>query len=395
MSHFRPTASRKTWPLGRRLVASPPELGPAVPRGRAERVKSLDGIRAISILAVFGYHALVLHMRGGWLGVETFFVLSGYLITSVLLAEYLRTGDLSLSRFWRRRVRRLWPALMVMVIVVAPAYRAGPFAWHSFGAYAVSAMQAVLYVSDLGLAYFGGSAGFIGHTWTLGVEMYFYVLWPLLLLWLLRSRRQLLVPTLLGLCVTSIVATTTNLATDPGAQLGYYAPYTQALPLLVGSLLAVLQHDGTLPKLSPKSGSLLAAVGMSGLISLILLSKMVEGTNFFTPLLLATASTGILLFGLEAAPSFSGGETALGEAACDARLDLVQLLPVPEPDHFRDRVWDPWGPAGAVSIGANDRLLDAELPLCRASIPKLRCWRQPSPGQTTDLPAALSVASGR
>lgn len=284
-------------------MASPPELGPAVPRGRAERVKSLDGIRAISILAVFGYHALVLHMRGGWLGVETFFVLSGYLITSVLLAEYLRTGDLSLSRFWRRRVRRLWPALMVMVIVVAPAYRAGPFAWHSFGAYAVSAMQAVLYVSDLGLAYFGGSAGFIGHTWTLGVEMYFYVLWPLLLLWLLRSRRQLLVPTLLGLCVTSIVATTTNLATDPGAQLGYYAPYTQALPLLVGSLLAVLQHDGTLPKLSPKSGSLLAAVGMSGLISLILLSKMVEGTNFFTPLLLATASTGILLFGLEAAPS--------------------------------------------------------------------------------------------
>jgi peptidoglycan/LPS O-acetylase OafA/YrhL len=300
---FRPNARREATLRGRPPTASAPDPQLSVAPDQRTRIKSLDGIRAVSILAVFGYHSLVPHMRGGWLGVEAFFVLSGYLITTLLLGEHSRTGHVKLKRFWAHRLLRLWPALIVMVIVVAPTYRLGPFAWQSLGAYVGSATQVVLYVWDLSLTYFGGNAGFIGHTWTLGVEMYFYILWPLLLLRLLRNRSQRIVPILICLCATSIIATVIHLATNPAGQLGYYAPYTQALPLLIGCLLAIIRHDGLLPALHPRWGSALAALGLSGLVALIFASSQIDGSNFYTPLLLATASVVLLLLGMQINPT--------------------------------------------------------------------------------------------
>jgi peptidoglycan/LPS O-acetylase OafA/YrhL len=281
-----------------------PEKREVTDPGQPARVKSWDGIRGVSILAVFGYHAAVPHMTGGWLGVEVFFVLSGYLITGVLLGEHARTGRVMIDRFWARRLFRLWPALLVMVVVVAPTYSLGPFAWKTFASYAGSAAQVALYVWDVSLSYLGANAGFIGHTWTLGVEMYFYILWPLLLVWLLRrARRHLLAPALIALCGASIVATTVHLGTDPTGQLSYYAPYTQALPLLLGCLLAVGRDDDLVRSLSPKWGSVLATAGIGGLAALIVLSDKLDGPNFFRPLLIASICAGSLLLGIEINPS--------------------------------------------------------------------------------------------
>ena len=91
---------------------SPPEAGP----GRMPYLPALDGLRAIAVLSVVFYHAGVAWFGGGYLGVETFFVISGYLITSLLLLEHERSGGTGLRAFWMRRARRLLPALALVVI---------------------------------------------------------------------------------------------------------------------------------------------------------------------------------------------------------------------------------------------------------------------------------------
>lgn len=133
------------------------------------RLVSLDGIRALAVLAVLGFHARILPFGGGFVGVDVFFVLSGFLITSLLLEEHRRTGAISLWGFYARRMVRLWPALLVMLAVyVVTADR--PDALRE-------AASAALYVSNYSLA----STGFpdrLSHTWSLAVEAQFYLLWP-------------------------------------------------------------------------------------------------------------------------------------------------------------------------------------------------------------------------
>src|SRR3954471_12950753 len=88
------------------------------PRVRGRRVAALDGLRAAAVLAVLGFHGGLTWARGGFLGVDAFFVLSGYLIVSLLLAESQRTGRIAIVAFWARRIRRLLPALLLLVAVV-------------------------------------------------------------------------------------------------------------------------------------------------------------------------------------------------------------------------------------------------------------------------------------
>src|SRR2546430_2123018 len=113
----------------------------ALPRSRTHArgtrlayVPGLDGLRALAVLAVVAYHAPASWARGGYLGVDVFFVLSGYLITSLLLAEHERTGRVGLARFWGRRIRRLLPALLVLVAALAAwaAWWADPIARGQF-----------------------------------------------------------------------------------------------------------------------------------------------------------------------------------------------------------------------------------------------------------------------
>ena len=158
--------------------------GPAIPV-KAEHVSALDGMRAIAVLLVILFHLRVPGFRAGFVGVDIFFVLSGFLITSLLLEEVRRTGRVSLSAFWARRARRLLPALVLVLLTVGivtaltatyterASMRGDLLAttgyvanWHF--------IQTSTYFADIGV----DSA--LEHTWSLAIEEQFYVVWPLL-----------------------------------------------------------------------------------------------------------------------------------------------------------------------------------------------------------------------
>ena len=169
---------------------------------------ALDGIRAIAILLVLGLHGRVL--PSGFIGVDLFFVLSGFLITALLLREWEQTRAISLLHFYGRRARRLLPALGVLIIGVGIIYVALPHVdrglgyWTSVAAVAgyaanwVEAFEARNHPSPLGL---------FGHTWSLGIEEQFYIVWPLVLVLLLRwhARRVVVAAVLIVLAAASAV----------------------------------------------------------------------------------------------------------------------------------------------------------------------------------------------
>ncbi len=164
--------------------------------GRVPYLPGLDGLRAVAVVAVMIYHANHTWLRGGYLGVEVFFVISGYLITLLLIGERERTGGVDLGQFWLRRARRLLPALYVMMAALVvyitafyPAVRE-----QSRGDF----VAGLLYVSNwyqiiVGQGY-ASSEAFVPlrHLWSLAVEEQFYLLWPLVMVLILRrSRRNL------------------------------------------------------------------------------------------------------------------------------------------------------------------------------------------------------------
>lgn len=150
------------------------------------RVDSLDGLRTIAVVLVVAFHLAVPGLAGGYLGVDVFFVLSGFLITTLLLKELSATGRIDLGRFWARRALRLMPAVLVVVLAVVAwgVTLAPPFRRPSIGA---DALWSLLYVGNWR---FISSAGYFSddgtqspllHVWSLAVEEQFYVGWPLLL----------------------------------------------------------------------------------------------------------------------------------------------------------------------------------------------------------------------
>ena len=153
----------------------------------------LDGLRAVAVIAVMLYHADHHWMRGGYLGVEVFFVISGYLITLLLLGEHERTGRVALIEFWRRRFRRLLPALFGMLILLAIyiAFFKRNAQWQVRGDFA----GGILYGSNwyqlwVGQGYAAGEAfAPLRHLWSLAVEEQFYLIWPLLMVLFLRRGR--------------------------------------------------------------------------------------------------------------------------------------------------------------------------------------------------------------
>jgi peptidoglycan/LPS O-acetylase OafA/YrhL len=153
----------------------------------------LDGLRGIAILVVLGAHTGVpgFSEGGGGAGVTLFFVLSGYLITGLLLAERTRNGRVDLRAFYIRRALRLFPALAAVLIVVAALALTGlmPQAASEEVDYRIVLLGVVCYVANW-VAVAGQSIGMLGHTWSLAVEEQFYILWPTLLLAGLRLGRQ-------------------------------------------------------------------------------------------------------------------------------------------------------------------------------------------------------------
>ncbi|MHC6594292.1 acyltransferase family protein [Arthrobacter sp. C152] len=206
------------------------------------RKHALDGLRTIAVAGVFLFHTATGLVPGGSIGVDVFFTLSGFVITLLIMKERLATGRLNLSVFYAKRLARLWPALLVLCAVILAVGLVFPAS--GWGGQAGFILPAAAYVMNLAhVGAFGGSiqGETLGPTWTLAVEEQFYLVWPLLLLAMLRFWK-----------IRTVAAATVALAgafllerfmlVMSGAPLNrlYNGPDTRADELLIGCALALL-----------------------------------------------------------------------------------------------------------------------------------------------------------
>ena len=184
--------------------------GPSPRRGSGpgQRNQSLDVLRCIAVLSVLGSHVnhYTLWSRVGWIGVDLFFVLSGFLVSGLLFQEYLASGEIKYRRFILRRGLKIWPAFYVYIAVSAglvaliQVRRSAAFPWREF-------LTAALFLRN----YFPGDSPFFAHIWSLAVEEHFYLLLPLvvflLAVWRCRSRKSFdLIPLIFVLTATTCLA---------------------------------------------------------------------------------------------------------------------------------------------------------------------------------------------
>ena len=208
------------------------------------RLRPLDGIRALAVLAVLAAHAGITFLPGGFVGVDVFFVLSGFLITSLLYDELVTTGRINLGGFWTRRARRLLPAALVMIVAVVAASQI--FIPDSVAGLRGDSIAAALWSGNWrwalqGTNYFaqGATPSPLQHTWSLAVEEQFYLIWPLLrLACRAGSRRRLLVLSVAGVAASALATYVLARVASPGRV--YFGTDTRAQELLVGAALAAL-----------------------------------------------------------------------------------------------------------------------------------------------------------
>lgn len=239
----------------------------------------IDGLRAISVLAVIAYHFDLKWAQGGLLGVSVFFVLSGYLITDQLLMEWKVNKNVAIWNFWMRRFRRLLPAMLSMLILVALWLMAtNPDRILSLKGDFISS---VFYVNNWYLifhkvSYFEsfGPASPFGHLWSLSIEEQFYVAWPILLFIGIRfaPRRGKLLLSILVLASISAMAMTLKYVPGEDPSRVYYGTDTRAFAILIGAALAVGWSSWKLnEKISPAARTTLDMIGALGLLVLVIL----------------------------------------------------------------------------------------------------------------------------
>jgi peptidoglycan/LPS O-acetylase OafA/YrhL len=212
----------------------------------------IDGLRAIAVLAVIGFHAFPAWIRGGFVGVDVFFVISGYLISTILLTGMER-GSFRFSRFYIRRIRRIFPALIVVLLacMVAGWLVLFSFEYKALGKHVAGSAA---FVSNFVLwneaGYFDKAAATkpLLHIWSLGIEEQFYIVWPLLL-YLVWKRKAATLALLLLLFTFSF--TFNVLSSDSAAD--FYSPLTRFWELMAGAVLAYLSlHWENLDKIIRK-----------------------------------------------------------------------------------------------------------------------------------------------
>jgi peptidoglycan/LPS O-acetylase OafA/YrhL len=267
------------------------------PITRGERyMPGLDGLRAIAVLAVIFFHLDFGWAPGGLLGVGIFFTLSGYLITDILLGQYIRRGAIHLGRFWLGRARRLLPALFVMLlIVIAWVTIFGPAQPDQFRKAVVSA---IFYVNNwqqiaANVSYFARFAPEqpLNHLWSLSVEEQFYIFWPFILLVglkVIRDRqgnglRPRLALATLALAIASSIemAVLYHPSLDPSRI--YYGTDTRAAGLLFGAALAMVWPSRRLSKKITRQAR--KNLDILGCVGLLIIAFMIWRTGEFSQFL--------------------------------------------------------------------------------------------------------------
>jgi peptidoglycan/LPS O-acetylase OafA/YrhL len=307
------------WPM---TSASPrtKALGPRSAAASFEHRPSLDGIRAVAALLVILFHAGMPSMGHGYVGVDVFFVLSGFLITSLLVRELLSTGRLQFVAFYARRVRRLLPAALVVLLVTAVAYElvASPLGVsENRGGF----VAAALYVSNWYFLaeskdYFAEEAEVspVQHYWSLSVEEQFYLVWPAVVLVLVLAARRYRLPLDLAagvLAVAGLVYAGVLAGGDPMGS--YFGTPARAYQLLLGAAIALLilrweerVRAGTrLPLPARVGGSIAAAAGLA--LVLAAGSPLLSTGSAYWHGVGAALGTTLLILGLELAPASQAG----------------------------------------------------------------------------------------
>jgi peptidoglycan/LPS O-acetylase OafA/YrhL len=232
------------------------------------RLAALDGIRGLAVAAVVVNHARPSALAGGWLGVDVFFVLSGFLITSLLLREHAASGRIDLGHFYSRRARRLLPALFVLLAAVVAVARVAPDT-AGFDTVRGDGLAALAYVANwhfiaAGTSYFGAFAPSpLRHLWSLAIEEQFYLVWPVLLILLLRRGRARTVTLVAGsLAIASAIAMALRFDGGTGISRAYFGTDTHAHGLLVGCACAALLASGWRVRV-PRVVAVIAAIGVA------------------------------------------------------------------------------------------------------------------------------------
>jgi peptidoglycan/LPS O-acetylase OafA/YrhL len=224
--------------------------------------REIDGLRAIAVLAVIFFHAGFPFFSGGFVGVDVFFVISGYLITSIILAD-MRAGTFSLLGFYERRARRILPALFVVLaatVALAPLF----FMPGEIEDLSESLVHVVLFISNV---YFYSHTGYFDtaaelepliHTWSLAVEEQFYIFFPFLLLTLWNRRKALVLPVLLTVTILSLAYS--QFSTSSNAYAAFFLTPSRIWELLIGALAASHGDRVRLSANGAQWGSLAGAV---------------------------------------------------------------------------------------------------------------------------------------
>ena len=254
---------------------------------------SLDGLRGVAVLAVLTYHSGLI--RGGFLGVDMFFTLSGFLITRLLLQERAATGAINLRSFYVRRALRLLPALVVflllwtcfLLVTIPPEY------WSIVGSY----VAAVLFYVANWAGIHGLPMGIFGHTWSLAIEEQFYLAWPLVVAVLVgRLRRPRLIACLLALVAVVSLAWRLHLALGGATERRiYWATDAHADGLLIGAALAfLLASRHRLMRAGPVASGM-ALVALVGLLGLLVAVPFNPSYAYGVSALVALATSALIL----------------------------------------------------------------------------------------------------
>lgn len=260
-------------------------------RLRSSRYMSgLDGLRALAVIGVIFYHLTPHILPGGFLGVPIFFVLSGYLISDLLIQEFEQNGKISLKQFWKRRLNRLYPALVTMLILVT--------GWITIFERSLllnirnMILTSLVYLNNWwqisqGASYFDRfttPSPFV-HLWSLAIEGQFYLIWPVIVVFAIVfiKRNDWIFYTFIGVSILS--ALLMAILYVPGADPSrvYYGTDTRAFSLLIGSALAFIWPSTKLKKNLPNAGRVtLDAVGVLSLGLLIWLMVQLMDSDPFT-----------------------------------------------------------------------------------------------------------------
>lgn len=296
---------------------------------RLGRIAGLDGMRAVAVLLVIAYHFAPLPVPGGYIGVDVFFVLSGFLITTILVREHRATGSISLSRFWLHRARRLLPALGAVVAVCVAAVALALGIDRLGGASAQGSLWGDLLVGVgaqiLAAATFtsnwltvithqsyaaASSPHLFGNLWSLAVEEQFYLVWPLVVVGVLGAGLALRRAAYgaAGLALVSAVAMALLLDADGDATRVYVGTDTHAFGLMIGAALAFWwaareRADGTAAPLSPRAAMVAGGAGLAVIAALAAVMPWDTFWPYRGGLLLASFATAAVILALLAMPN--------------------------------------------------------------------------------------------